>query len=232
MKNSGIFERISRGVQKKIDAIIPEKVHASLTKAMEVSVKSILTGIHLIPVNKDRINDAQKKSLAEIELEVEPILNRYKKLGAAGGAGTGAGGILMMAVDYPTLISLKLKMLQEVAQVYGYNPKEGNERIFLLKVFLLAFSGDESRKKVYMEVRDWDQHQKGSNGRQALEAFLDWREFYSQYKESIEFKKLLQFVPGLGAVVGAWANYSLIDELGMVSKNAYRLRYFHRKYGN
>ena len=228
LAKSGIVERISRNIQKKVDAIIPAKVHNSLTKAMEIAVKSILTGMNLIPINKKKIEEAKDMTLAEVEHEVQTILNKYKKLGAAGGAGTGAGGILLMAIDYPTLISLKLKMLQEIAQSFGYNSKSPDERIFMLKVFLLAFSGDMSRRKVYIEIRDWKQESEIIKYK-TYEEFVDWREFYTEYKESIEFKKLLQLLPGVGAVVGAWANYSLIDELGKVAINSYRLRYFKQR---
>jgi EcsC protein family len=35
---------------------------------------------------------------------------------------------------------------------------------------------------------------------------------------------MLQLVPGIGAAVGAYANYNLLDHLGETAKNAYRLR--------
>jgi hypothetical protein len=40
---------------------------------------------------------------------------------------------------------------------------------------------------------------------------------------------MLQLVPGIGAVVGAYANYQLMDKLGKTAINAYRLRVFKKK---
>jgi hypothetical protein len=45
-----------------------------------------------------------------------------------------------------------------------------------------------------------------------------------EYRDAIDFRKILQMVPGIGAVAGAWANYSIMDELGEVAMNAYRIR--------
>ena len=38
---------------------------------------------------------------------------------------------------------------------------------------------------------------------------------------------MFQLIPGFGAIVGAFANYNLLDQLGETAKNAYRLRYLH-----
>lgn len=225
---TGIFEGLSRRLQKKIDALIPEAFHSTLSKAMEMAVNSVLKGINLIPVDEKKISVAKDMNLIDIDKEVDRIIDLYKKIGAVSGAGTGAGGLAAMSLDYPALITVKLKMLQEIAQAFGYNIKEEKERLFLLKVFLLAFSGDVSRKTVFKEIKEWGtiKEKEISN---TYEEIMDWREFYSEYKESIEFKKMLQIVPGIGAIVGAWANYDLVQELGNTARNAYRLRYFNLK---
>jgi hypothetical protein len=53
---------------------------------------------------------------------------------------------------------------------------------------------------------------------------LDWRTFQQEYRDYIDLIKLLQMVPGLGAIVGAFANYRLTEHLGETAMNAYRLR--------
>jgi len=181
---------------------------------MEIAIKSILGGINLIPVDKKVLAQARLKTLAEKDREVNKIISRYKKLATATGAGTGFGGMLSLAVDYPALISLELKMLQEIARAFGYNIREKRERIYLLKVFILAFSGDMCRKKTYLEVINYEHNQLD----------MDWQELYHEYKEKVDFKKMLQIIPGLGALIGAWANYGLITELGDTARNCYRLR--------
>ncbi|MNJ05640.1 EcsC protein family protein [compost metagenome] len=45
-----------------------------------------------------------------------------------------------------------------------------------------------------------------------------------EYRDAIDFRKMLQMVPGIGAVAGAWANYSILGDLREIAANAYRLR--------
>jgi len=224
LAKTGFVEGISRDMQKKVDSLIPEKFHTTISKALEVGIKSILRGINLIPLNKEKLVKARRRNLIDIDENIAKIIKKYKKIAAASGAGLGAGGFLSLALDYPTLISLQLKMLQEIAQTFGHNIKKQEERIFLLKIFLLAFSGDSSRRKTYLEIINWQPTNRETTD---FENSINWQELYREYKEKVEFKKTLQIVPGLGALVGAWSNYSLIEELGETAQNCYRLRFFN-----
>jgi uncharacterized protein (DUF697 family) len=219
LKNTGVIEGFSRDIQKKIDSYIPQKIHTSISKSMEIAIKSILAGINLIPFDSKKLTWAHYATLAQKDREVSRIIKKYKKLAAATGAGTGLGGILSMAIDYPALISLELKILQEIARIFGYDIRERKERIYLLKVFILAFSSDLCRKRTYLEVINYEN----------VPSDVVWQELYHEYKETTDFKKMLQIIPGFGAVIGAWANYSLIDELGETARNCYRLRTIFKK---
>jgi hypothetical protein len=53
---------------------------------------------------------------------------------------------------------------------------------------------------------------------------MDWRVFQQEYRDYIDFVKMFQLLPCVGAVVGAYANYNLLDHLGEVAKNCYRIR--------
>ncbi len=53
---------------------------------------------------------------------------------------------------------------------------------------------------------------------------MDWRSFQQEYRDYIDLVKLLQLVPGIGAIVGAYANYNLLDHLGETAMNSFRLR--------
>jgi hypothetical protein len=53
---------------------------------------------------------------------------------------------------------------------------------------------------------------------------FDWRSFQQEYRDYIDIAKLLQLVPGIGAVVGAYVNHRLTEKLGQYAMNAYRMR--------
>jgi hypothetical protein len=141
----------------------------------------------------------------------------FRKTAAVEGAGTGAGGILLGLADFPLLLTIKMKFLFEAAAIYGYDTNEYEERLFILHIFQLAFSSDDKRKDTLKLIEEWEDRKEGL-------AELDWKEFQQEYRDYIDFVKMLQLVPGIGAAVGAYANYNLLDHLGETAKNAYRLR--------
>ncbi|MDA8226610.1 MAG: EcsC family protein, partial [Desulfitobacterium hafniense] len=166
----------------------------------------------------------QAGALEERDLKARELLDVYKKVAAAEGAGTGAGGFWLAMADFPALIAIKMKFLFELAHVYGYSTKDYRERLFILYVFQLAFSSQTKRPDLFKIVSDWSKNeQQYPAGEEAIQQ-IDWELFQKEYRDAIDLRKLLQMIPGIGAVVGAWANYGLLEELGVVAMNCYRLR--------
>ena len=58
---------------------------------------------------------------------------------------------------------------------------------------------------------------------------FDWRNFQQEYRDYIDLAKLLQLIPGIGAVVGAYVNHQLTNKLGKFAMNAYRMRIADKK---
>ncbi|RXT04892.1 EcsC family protein [Ammoniphilus sp. CFH 90114] len=216
------FDRWSRALQKKLDSLIPEVVHEKLAKAVEGMVKSIASGVSLIPQKQEY--EYAHLSFVMRDKKAQEAIEIYKKVAMVEGAGTGAGGIMLSAVDFPAFIAIKFKLLQELSNIYGYNIKDFEERMFIIKVFQLAYAGDVSRAKIYQDLKEWPQR-KQQISRSTYEDVMAWRTFYAEYRESIELRKMLQVIPGLGAIVGAWANRSILDDLAVTAQQVYRLRY-------
>ncbi|WP_404461567.1 EcsC family protein [Sutcliffiella horikoshii] len=218
-KKSTMFQRFSKGAQNKVNAVIPEKVHTIMTESIKKMVQGTLVGSNMTT----KMNDGHVvMTLEEKEKWIEEKLNVYKKTAAVEGAGTGAGGILLGLADFPLLLSIKMKFLFEVAAIYGFNTKNYEERVFVLYIFQLAFSSDSRRKEVLRYIENWEEHKE-----EAKE--LDWKAFQQEYRDHIDLIKMLQMIPGFGAVVGAYANYNFLDQLGTTAKNCYRLRMFKEK---
>ena len=114
-----------------------------------------------------------------------------------------------------------MKFLFDTATLYGFNVSDYRERLYTLYIFQLAFSSPERRIEVYRMISDWDRH---VNELPKDLNLLDWRTFQQQYRDYIDLAKMLQLVPGIGAAVGAYANYKLIDKLAKTAINAYRMR--------
>jgi len=129
----------------------------------------------------------------------------------------------MSLADFPLLLSIKMKMLFDIAAVYGYDVKDYRERLFILHIFQFAFSSKEESKNIFLKMQNWDDnaHKLPTN----INDF-DWLTFQQQYRDYIELAKLAQMLPFVGAAVGAVANYKLIEKLGKTAMMGYRMRYF------
>ncbi|MBU8915651.1 EcsC family protein [Bacillus sp. FJAT-29953] len=212
-RRSGMMNRISKKAQGKINEIIPEKVHEVMTDSIKTMVKATLFGSQMT-INR---NAAEGLTLEERDELVRKKISTYQKTAMVEGAGTGAGGILLGLADFPLLLTIKMKFLFDTASVYGFNTKEYAERLFILHVFQLAFSSDEIRRNTLAEIENWEE-------RKQVLVEMDWRKFQQEYRDYIDFVKMLQLVPGIGAFVGAYANNNLMKTLGQTAMNAYRLR--------
>jgi EcsC protein family len=212
---SSIFKRVSKQAQSKVNEWIPEKAHKLVTESIKKMVEITLKGSEWVSLQA-----TYRPELEEREVVMKERMEFYRKAATIEGAGTGAGGIFLGLADFPLLLSIKMKFLSECSLIHGYDPKQYEERLFLLYVFQLAFSSDTHKKKVLSIIENWEDE------KEKLKE-LDWKTFQQEYRDYIDLVKMLQLIPGVGAVVGAYANYQLLDQLGEVAKFAYRIRYFN-----
>ncbi len=216
VKRPKMVQRLTKQAQLKINEKIPNKVHEMITAAIKNFVNMTLKGSQLTTRN----NQAVDTSLEDRDKLLADKLSTYRKTAVIEGAGTGAAGLLVGLADFPLLLSIKMKFLFEAANVYGFDTNEYEERVFILQVFQLAFSSAEKRQETMEIIENWEE-------RKAALLELDWREFQQEYRDHIDFVKMLQLVPGIGAIIGAYANYNLLDQLGETAKNCYRMRWLN-----
>ena len=209
--------RLSKQAQTAINQKIPQKVHDTISSSIKTMVDGVLYG-------SSYFKKVQKigRTLEEIEEQAQSMLNVYRRTAVVEGAGTGAGGLLLGLSDFPLLLSIKIKYLFSISELYGYDPKKWEERVFILLIFQLAFSSLKKREELLSVMEDWE------NNKQRYKD-IDWQSFQQEYRDSIDFIKMLQLVPGIGAIVGAWANHQLLEQLGETAKYAYRMRWFTEK---
>jgi hypothetical protein len=217
-RKPSLLNKMSKGVQTKINSYIPEKVHNAITVAIKQMIKGVLFGAKFTTRKP-----APVESLQQTEDAVQRLIKNYRNTAAAEGGITGAGGILLGFVDFPVLLGIKLKMLFDIAALYGFDVKDYRERVYILHIFQLAFSSQEHRQQVYLQMHNWDQQKQQLP--EDINQF-DWRPFQQEYRDYIDLVKMAQLIPGIGAVVGIIANYKLVNGLGETAMNAYRLRLF------
>ena len=220
-RNPSFFDKLSKRMQVKMNSYIPEKVHQAITVAIKQMVRGVLFGARYT-TKEQVISD----SLLDTETRVINRIKFYKNAAAAEGGVTGAGGILLAFADFPILLGMKLKLLFEIATLYGHSVKDYRERLFLLQIFQLAFSSQQHRQKIFENITDWDK--KKELLPEDINQF-NWRDFQQEYRDYIDLAKMAQLIPGIGALVGLVINYRLLKKLGYTAMNAYRMRYFEKK---
>jgi hypothetical protein len=212
-----LTNRMTKSMQSRINRLIPEKVHQAVTVAIKQMTRAVIFGAHMTtPPRK------HKMTLEQTEDKIRQRINFYRSSAAVEGAITGVGGFFWGLADFPLWLSLKMKMLYEIATYYGVDVKDYKERIYILYIFQLTFSSQTHRNEVYVIIEDWERQKEMLPD--DINQF-DWRTFQLEYRDYIDLAKLFQLIPVVGAVVGAYVNHRLTNKLGTNAMNAYRLRF-------
>jgi len=221
LQKPSLLSNLSKRIQTKVNSWIPEKIHKAITATIKQMIRTVLFGASFVTSKT-----VERGTVEEREIQVQKKIELYKKTAAAEGGITGAGGILLGLADFPVLIAIKIKLLFEIAALYGFDVKDYKERIYLLHIFELAFSSDSHRKNVYLKMTDWEE--KSKELPEDIHQF-DWRNFQQEYRDYLDIAKMAQLIPVIGAPVGFVVNYRLIKKLGITAMNAYRMRIFDKR---
>lgn len=218
LRRPSLLNSLSKKLQTKLNSYIPEKIHKAITVTIKQMVKSVLLGARYTTRKPCQVDTLQKTEDA-----IKKLVKTYKHTAAAEGVVTGAGGILLGLADFPVLLGIKLKMLFDIAALYGFDVKDYKERLYILHIFQLAFSSQKHRRNVFLQIQHWDEKKKQLPD--DVNAF-DWRTFQQEYRDYLDIAKTAQLIPGIGAVVGIVVNYKLINQLAKTAQNAYRMRLY------
>ncbi|WP_143833708.1 EcsC family protein [Oceanobacillus senegalensis] len=167
------------------------------------------------------LRDVQDIPLGKMDEIANVIRTSNTKLATVQGATTGIGGILTLSIDIPFLIGLSLKVLQEIAISYGYDPNDKAERVFIVKCLQFT-SSDIVGKKAILE--DLSSFQTENQKKQMLSQLQGWREVIFTYRDNFGWKKLFQMVPIAGIIFGAFLNRSMVGDVAEAGIMLYRKR--------
>ncbi len=149
------------------------------------------------------------------------IVKMSAKAATLQGATTGIGGIFTLAVDIPAVLAMSLKLIQEIAICYGYDPQEKEERIFTVKCLQFSSSDIVGKRAILEELAVY-----GADREQAqmISQLQGWREVFATYRDNWGWKKLFQFIPVAGIIIGAWINRGTLQDVGEAASMLYRKR--------
>lgn len=168
-----------------------------------------------------KIHSVEGLPLEVLDRTADNITDSLTRFAAAQGAATGIGGIVTIAVDIPMVMGLSLKVLQEMALCYGYDPDEPQERIFIVKCLQFSSADIVGKKAIIDELADYDNPDKQV---EVISQMQGWREVFNSYSESFGWKKLFQLIPIAGMVFGSVSNKNTIRDVAEAGKMLYKKR--------
>jgi hypothetical protein len=236
-KDLWFWEKLARFPFAVLDRITPRPVHDLLGKLLDelgsyiqtggqylVSDRNVLDKLAVqasMPAGSLALPDVGKLPLAVMDRVAKELKESRKQWATMQGATTGFGGFFTLAVDIPALLGLSLKVLQEMALAYGYDPREKEERVFIVKC--LQFSCSEYAAKQAI-LKDLGRYCGEVAEREAVSELQGWREVIANYRDNYGWKKLFQLVPVIGIVFGAWINRSTVEEVAEAGQMLYKKR--------
>ncbi|MEC0241822.1 EcsC family protein [Paenibacillus dokdonensis] len=167
------------------------------------------------------LEEAANLPLEIMDRTAEELTSRRVKFAAAQGATTGVGGVFTLAADIPMVLGLSLKVLQEMALCYGYDPRSEQERVFIVKCLQFASADIVGKKAVLEELAQFEQE---DHAQQVFSQIQGWREVVQTYRDSFGWKKLFQLVPVAGILFGSISNKGTIEDVAEAGKMLYRKR--------
>ena len=230
-KDLWFWEKLGRLPFVLLDKLTPKVLREKIGQVVDEVGSYIQSGGRYLIREEDIIGKFSANPLSIADIAQLPLKNMDRvaedfkqsrtRVAALQGATTGIGGIFTLAIDIPALLGLSLKTLQEIAISYGYDPKEKNERIFIVKCMQFVSSDIVGKKAILEELAAFEQE---GTDKQAFSQLQGWQEVIATYRDNFGWKKLFQMIPIAGILFGAYLNKSTIQDVGEAGKMLYRKR--------
>ena len=221
-----------------VQKIIPAKaIQGVLSGANAVAQWAADEGDIIRDGKVSSIGDLRKADIKVCDELANSVHNWAIGLATGEGAGTGAGGVFLLAADIPLIITIALRTIHKIGLCYGYRLTGQNEQQFIFGI--LAASGAntmEEKIAALLNLKSFEQMIANQTwraiGEKAIEAELSKegvvvaaRALAKQLGVNLTRRKMLQAIPVIGAAVGASVNGWYIKEVGWAARRAFQERW-------
>ena len=218
-----------------VEKIVPEKaIEGALNLSNSAAEWLTDKGDILRDGQVAEIEELRTKSLELSDSLANTVHNWAIGVAAVEGGVTGATGLVGMAVDIPTLITMCLRVIHKIGLCYGFECKKEVEQRFVFGI--LSAAGANSMKEKNMSIltlqqitvmltkMTWKQiteaAAKNKFGLAALVILI--KQLAKQLGINITKRKALQVVPVIGAAVGAAMNTSILNDVAWAARRSYQ----------
>ncbi|PKG23405.1 EcsC family protein [Niallia nealsonii] len=215
-------------MQKKIGQLLDEMGHYIQSGGKFLSNISSVKKIYQ-KHSIQTLEEVQKLPIEEMKIAVGKITQNRKKWATLQGASTGVGGIFTLSIDIPVLLSMQLKILQDIAICYGFNPNDKKERIFIIKCLQFVSADIVGKEAILKQLAEFEENNEHVQ-REVISEMQGWKEVVFAYRDTFGWKKLFQMVPVFGIIFGAFSNRSSIEAIAEAGDMLYRKRRIKEKF--
>jgi hypothetical protein len=248
----GWFEKIVEVADKPLDAAgdaafesalgdklenVVVRVIEKLNDAASWSVRrdAILEEFRSLGHDVEALDDIDDLEIGEVREVVGALGLKYKAMGAAEGAITGAAGALGIALDIPSLVLLSLRAINEHALYFGFDTGHDEERCYALLVLAVAATvTDEQRQESLQDITEIGKSMAGGDASE-LAKRKRTASLVKKIAEALVVRlvkgKLAQVVPLIGAAVGGGYNTLFLTEVCQSAHMLYAERWLMRRFG-
>ncbi|HYE19886.1 MAG TPA: EcsC family protein [Tepidisphaeraceae bacterium] len=252
-RGGGIFSKMANAVMgpvgRVVETVVPDRVQEAAGRAV-AGVLGKLNDAAGWTVKGESIDKKVAAARAELfdELKAADEVARscWKRgvaLGGAEGAATGAAGLPGLVADIPALLTIALRVVQQVGQCYGYDTTIGAEREYVLHVLRTGSTVDSKLKMSFLMIMKeleqvlikvgWQKAASGVLGKELARLSLTGgvQQMAKALGVQLTQRKALQIVPVVGAVVGGAFNATFLNDVAKAAYMSYRRRFMSEREG-
>ncbi len=183
----------------------------------------------------------RQKDLRLCDALADKVHNRAIGLAAAEGGATGITGLPGIVADVPALMVLVLRTIHKIGYCYGYAAKTPEEDAFALQILAAASANSQQEKAGALMAMAELEHRlqavdatgtapicRDSLGRETVLLLI--QRLARQVGVNLTKRKMMEMVPGLGAIVGAAMNGNYLQDAGWAARRKFQSRWLRERY--
>ncbi len=205
------------------------------------SERSIIKKSRRAGLNVHSISDMADQDIRDLDRIARGFFSTGKIIAALEGAGCGMGGLALVAADIPAIMGILFRTIQQIGSVYGFNMKDPAMTPVIMGIYSAGCCDSAAAKTAALadiHVAAAAMMGKAAYAKAAAKArtslFLKFIEqstgiVPAQIAQTIAKRKMTQFLPVIGAVVGAGFNFWLMSSTMTSAYMIFRKLHLDRK---
>ena len=233
---------VLRPAENAARAVVPARIQKAATTAIQEFLSGLGSAAHLIS-NEAKIYHKVETAYQDGGDVLKASHTVAKHLwicnlayGIGVGGGTGLMGLAGLAADIPSLITVSLRLIQQIGICHGYDVRADEEQEYVMHVLRIGSTASRQAKmesllvlkpveQVLLKV-SWRKMSETIARREIryLSLRAAMQEFARTLGIQLTRRKALQLAPVVGALIGASCNAQFVNDVGRAAYMLYRRR--------